>query len=136
MSNTNPIRLLIADNDSTLREALAFYFNLQHDIEVVGQATNDIEARFLCYQQNPDILLIDPALKPTSVGAFVRRLREENPDTQIIVLSSHFSDGTEESILEAGAAKYVEKGSLASDLVSIIRRVYDDQDEDDKRTGT
>jgi DNA-binding NarL/FixJ family response regulator len=133
MSHNSRIRVLIADADSTLREALAFYFSLRHDMEIVGQATNDIEARFLCRQLNPDILLIDPTLKEASVGAFVRTLCQENPDTKIIVLSSHFSDGTEQAVLEAGAAKYLEKGGFASDLAGIIFQV---SKEDEKRTGT
>lgn len=125
MSNSSHIRLLIADGDPTLREALVLFFGLEDDIEVVGQAADNDQARVLGQELRPDIVLIDPQMRPAEVVSLVRVLCQELPNTKIVVLSSQL-DGTakEEEILQAGASKYVEKGIYASELISAVRQVY------------
>jgi DNA-binding NarL/FixJ family response regulator len=124
MSTSNRIRLVLAEPNLRLRKALAEYFNLEDDIEVVGQAANNTEVEVLCRQLKPDVLIVDPILQSTERAAFIRRLHAENPDMKMIVLTAPFNGVSREGVLEAGATEYLEKGIFASDLVGYVRRVY------------
>jgi DNA-binding NarL/FixJ family response regulator len=124
MSDPTPIRLLIAERNPNLRDALAEYFNLEEDIDIVGQTSDNTQIYELCRQLKPDVLLIDPALQPNDREPLIRALRQEYPRTKMIVLTSPFNGITRESILEAGANDYAEKGIFASDLVNLIRQVH------------
>jgi DNA-binding NarL/FixJ family response regulator len=125
MANSKNIRLLIAESDPTLREALAIYFGLEDDIEVVGQAANKADARLLSQQLLPDVILVSSEREQAALISFIQALCQELPNSRIVVLSAHF-DGTvkEEEILQVGASKYVEKGIYASELTCAIREVY------------
>ena len=125
MSKSKLIRLLIADSDQTLRDALVIFFNLEDDIEVVGQAADNAKARLLGQQLQPDVILVSSEPHQAALILFIRALCQELPNTRIVVLSSQL-DGTakEEEILQAGASKYVEKGIYASDLTRAIREVH------------
>jgi DNA-binding NarL/FixJ family response regulator len=124
MSANNHIRLIIAESNPTLRDALVIFFSAHEDIQIVAQAADYIQARALVHQHKPDILLIDPTMQPHNALDFLQTLSQENAATRIIVLSSPFNGVTKESVMEAGATKYVEKGVFATDLVGDIREVY------------
>jgi DNA-binding NarL/FixJ family response regulator len=122
MSNSNPVRLLIAEPDATLLEALALYFRLQ-GIEVVGQTADAYEARALSQRLKPAVLIVDLDHQLADGVAFIRTLCRENPSMKIVVLSPQLDGPTKEEMLQAGAARYVVKGILASELVGVIRQV-------------
>jgi len=123
MSTNGHIRLLIAESNATLRDALVIFFSAHDDIQVVGQAADHVQARTLCRQLKPDVLLIDPAMQPGNAISLLKTLCQESADTRIIVLSSPFNGVNAESVIKAGAVKYVEKGVFASDLVEDVRQV-------------
>ncbi len=124
MSFSNHIRLLIAEGDITLLEALAIFFDLQDDIEVVGQSDDPAQTHALCQQLKPDVVLMDPELQQMNEILFIRTLCQENPDTKIVVLAAPFDGVTSAQVLQAGAAKYLAKGIFATELVETIRDVY------------
>jgi NarL family two-component system response regulator LiaR len=123
MSSNKNIRLLIAAHDERLREALVVFFGLQDEIEVIGQAANLEDARSVFRQQSPDVLLLDMDVDGHDPAAIIRALHQADGSTKIIALSSASDDLTIEEMLEAGAARYVEKGVLASEILAIIRQI-------------
>ncbi len=123
MSNSNHIRLLIAEDDSTLRDALSLFMSVQNGIEVVGQAADTAEAHALSQKLKPDVLLIDLEVHPARLVLLIRTLCQDSPNTKIVVLASQFDNGLVEKVRQAGAAKYMVKGLLASEIAGAIRQV-------------
>jgi DNA-binding NarL/FixJ family response regulator len=124
MSDNHNIRLLIAESNATLREALVIFLSAHEDIKIVALVDDDDQVRALVHQHKPDILLIDPLIQPKNPLEYLQTLCQESNGTSIIVLSSPFNGVTKEAVIQAGAAKYVEKGIFASDLVGDIREVF------------
>ena len=124
MAVLNSLRLLIAEQNSTLRDAFTIFFDGQDDIEVVGNAADTQQALSLIEALQPDIILIDSGLSPTNTPVFIGRLCDANPDTRIVVFASTFDETPAEKYLEAGAATTVVEGIFASDLLRTIQQVH------------
>ena len=124
MAALNPMRLLIAEDHSTLRDAFNIFFGGQDDIEVVGQAADTRQALSLTEALQPDVILIDSKLSPTNAPVFIGRLCDASPDTRIVVFASTYDETPAEKYLEAGAATTVAEGIFASDLLTVIQQVY------------
>jgi DNA-binding NarL/FixJ family response regulator len=123
MSNPNRLRLLIAENVTILRDSFALYFSLQDNLEVVGQAADPDQARTLCQQLKPDVILVDFEPNLTDLPAFIRALHQENPATKIVVLANSL-DGIEPKVLEAGATKYATRSLVASEVTEVLWQAY------------
>jgi DNA-binding NarL/FixJ family response regulator len=77
----NVIRLAVADDQATVREALAVMLGLEPDIDVVGRAANGAEAVDIAAGQQPDVILMDLHM-PVMDGA-TRRIRQGDPGATI-----------------------------------------------------
>ena len=105
-SRDGGLRVVLADDDALLREGLASL--LEHSgFDVVGQVGNGTEALALVRTENPDLLVIDIRMPPsnTTEGLDVARVvREEQPDTGILVLSAHVEVEHAMELLASGRA--------------------------------
>jgi NarL family two-component system response regulator LiaR len=124
MSRSDVIRVLLIDDNRYFQEAVIIALNAADDIVLVGQGSNGAEALQLCEQLHPDLILMDVVM-PVMTGVEATDLiHQRHPDTKILVLSSFHDDASVREMLSKGAAGYVLKGSLASDLVNTIRTVH------------
>jgi DNA-binding NarL/FixJ family response regulator len=127
LSNTSkpsPIRVLLADDQLRVHEAVTLALRGADDIVLVGQAANGDEAVVLCGQLMPDLVLMD-VLMPRSGGIEATgRIHQRYPQVKILVLSAMQDDTTVRAMLEAGAVGYVLKDSLARDLAATIRATH------------
>jgi DNA-binding NarL/FixJ family response regulator len=121
MSSQKIIRLLIAEDDTTLRDALSLFISVQEGFEVVGKATDNAQAQLLCHQLKPDVILVDFDMPPAMLISFIQALHQQIPSTKIIIIASHL-DGIEPQILEAGAARYIPKSFLELRLSRLFDR--------------
>ncbi len=96
-----------------------------HDyIEVVGEASNGLEAVDLASRSQPDIVLMDLAMpKLDGIGA-TRRIRAISPSTQVIVLTSFGEDEKVIFAVKAGASSYLLKNVSPADLIKAIQATY------------
>ncbi|HEX8221791.1 MAG TPA: response regulator transcription factor [Chloroflexia bacterium] len=116
-----PIRVLIADDHSVVREGLRTFLGLDAEIEIVGDATNGEEAVQLARQLAPDVVLMDlkmPRLDGVSATGIIRR---ELPDTEVIALTSVLEDALVFGALRAGAIGYLLKDTEADELRRAIK---------------
>ncbi len=114
------ISILIVDDHAVVREGLRTFLELQHGLEVIGEAADGVEAVKQARQLRPDVILMDlvmPALD--GVGA-MRALREEVPDSRVIVLTSFLDDDRVLPAIHAGAAGYLLKNVEPSELARAI----------------
>ncbi|HLB28371.1 MAG TPA: response regulator transcription factor [Dehalococcoidales bacterium] len=118
------IRVLIADDHAIVREGIRMILALQDDIEVVGEAADGSQAIEQAEKLSPDIILMDIAMPGLGGLEATLEIIKRQPRSKILVLTQY--DNTEYiyRFLKAGAAGYVLKKAVGSDLVSAIRAVH------------
>ena len=119
-----PIRVLLADDHTIVRNGVSQILTEQPDIEVVAQAPDGETAVALYRREQPDVSLIDlrmPALDGVQV---VEQIRREHPDAVLVVLTTFDTDDDVERALMAGAKAYLLKDVSPADLVACVRTVH------------
>ena len=119
-----PIRLLIVDDHSVVREGLRAFLRLQDGIEVVGEAASAGEAVSVAATSSPDVVLLDLVMpEGDGIGA-IRRLLEAAPGVRVLVLTSFADDAQIFAAIAAGAAGYLLKDVDPQALADGIRDVH------------
>lgn len=118
------IRLLIAEDERTTREALARLLALEDDIEVVGQAADGGEAIWLARTLVPDVLLTDINMPRVDGIAVTRTVKREIPSVGIVVLTIYHDDASVFEAIKAGATGYILKDSPLEEIVAAVRAIH------------
>lgn len=122
-SATLPIRVLLADDHPLVRAGLRATVVTAPDIALVGEATTGDEARRLCQDLAPDVILLDLHMPGPPPVATVAYLREHCPTTRVLILTAHDDDAYVQGLLAAGVAGYVLKDEVPETLLHAIRGV-------------
>lgn len=117
------IKILIADDHHVVRRGLLFFLKTQKDIEVVGEAKNGIEAVELVSSLQPNIVLMDLVMPELDGIQATRRIKEQWPNVEVLMLTSFSEKDHVLPALEAGAAGYQLKDIEPDDLVGSIRAI-------------
>jgi len=117
------IRLLIVDDHPILCQGLRALLKYYDDIEVVGEAHTGEEAIACVDECEPDVVLMDIAMPGMNGIETTRRIRQEHPQTRVLVLTQHEERQYVIPVLQAGASGYLLKSALSSDLVTALRAV-------------
>jgi two-component system, NarL family, response regulator LiaR len=118
------ISVLIVDDHAVLRQGLRSLLALQEDIEVVGEAPNGLEAVEQTSHLLPDVVLMDLIMPQVDGIEATRRIRNLNPSTQVIVLTSFSEEEKVSSASKAGAFRYLLKSVSPDDLVRAIQAAH------------
>ena len=121
------IRVIIADDHSVVRTALARVLGSEPDIEVVGEAMDGQETMRLAEELAPDVVVMDVGMLPVSGTEATRSITALHPAVKVIGLSMHDSQWMGRSMLQAGASAYVEKAEPLARLIAEIRSAADKQ---------
>ena len=121
------IRVLLVDDHPLFREALRLLLATSNDVEVVGEASNGQEALEQLNVLEPDVVLMDISMPVMGGPEAARRMRRENPNVRLLVVSQHKESEYVVSMLGAGAAGFIPKTAPASDLLAAIKTVYGGQ---------
>ena len=117
------IRILCVDDHHVMRDGIAFALETQTDMELVGEASNGEEAVKLFRQLRPDITLMDLQMPGMNGVEALEIIRGLNPQAKVIVITTYSDDVRAQRALVAGAAGYLLKHMLRTDLISTIRAV-------------
>lgn len=120
----NQIRVLIAEDQTMLRGALAALLSLEADITVIAQATNGREAHKLTLTLTPDVVVTDIEMPEMTGLEFAAALKDTSSKARIIILTTFARPGYLRRALDAGARGYLLKDRPASELAEAIRRVH------------
>jgi DNA-binding NarL/FixJ family response regulator len=115
-----PLRIVIADDQASVREGLVLLLGGLPDIEVVGAAADGEQALELVAEHKPDAILLDlhmPVLD--GIGA-TRRLAAEHPGVAIVVLTTYADDSSVLDALHAGARSYLTKDADHKDIAQAL----------------
>jgi DNA-binding NarL/FixJ family response regulator len=116
-----PLRLVIADDQASVRQGLVLLLDAVPDIEVVGAAADGEQALDLVAEHHPDAILLDlhmPVLD--GIGA-IRRLTAEHPEVAIVVLTTYADDSSVLDALRAGARSYLTKDADYTEIARALR---------------
>ncbi len=118
---THAIRLLISDDHPVVRAGLSGMLSGEENFEVVGEATNGTEAVALTGRFSPDVVLMDLRMPEMDGVEAISRIKDQYPETNILVLTTYESDADILRALEKGATGYMLKDAPREDLFEAIR---------------
>ena len=120
------IRVLVADDHPVVRQGLVSIITPGHGMEVVGEAADGAEAVAQARALQPDVIQMD-LLMPCKTGLeAITEIKEDNPQTRILVLTSFGEEDRVSDAIRAGALGFLIKDSSTDDLFHAIREVYAD----------
>jgi DNA-binding NarL/FixJ family response regulator len=118
---SEPIRVLLVDDQTLFRESLGMLLAAQPGLEVVGEAANGAEALARVAALRPDVVLMDLRMPVLDGVAATRQLRTAFPAIQVIVLTTFDDDADVFAALGAGALGYLLKDVSGDTLVAAVR---------------
>jgi len=124
MVQAKPIRILSVEDHPVFRQGLAAIVSAEHDMLLVGQASNAVDAVAEFRRHRPDITLMDVRLPGTDGTDALIAIRGEFPQARIIMLTTSDGDGDIQRAMRAGASGYILKSMHMDELLSVIRSVH------------
>ena len=118
----NMIRLLLVDDQLVVRRGLRLRFQLEPDMQVVGEASTGMEALTLAQTLSPDVVLMDIEMPDMDGIETTVALRTTVSQIAVVILSIHVDMQTRERAQAAGAVAFVEKRGVTDTLLSAIRQ--------------
>jgi DNA-binding NarL/FixJ family response regulator len=125
MNTTKTIRILLADDQTSVRRGLHMRLGIEADMEVVGEATTGETAIESAVELQPDVIVMDVEMPGMGGIAATRRVRAALPGCAVVMLSLYDDTPTRELARMAGASDFVAKHSIDS-LLGAIRRAAGD----------
>ncbi len=121
--NWKPIRILLADDHTVVREGLRALLERESDMQVVAEAADGREAVRLTAENHPDIVVMDLAMPTMNGMEATRRILAASPRVGVVILSMHQDESYVLGALNAGAKGYLLKDSIRSEVLQAIRTV-------------
>ncbi len=121
---TENIRILIADDHAIVREGQRALIATEPGLELVGEAADGFEAVQLARSLQPDVLMIDLIMPRMGGIEAIEEIKTENPEVNILVLTSFAEDEKVYSAIKAGALGYRLKDASPQELLTAIREIH------------
>lgn len=119
------MKIVIADDHAIVRSGFSMILNFQEDMEVVAMAADGIEAYQMVAKHHPDVLLLDLSMPPGESGLVATgKIKEDFPETKILVLTMHDDEEYLFHVLKNGASGYMLKSAPDEELLQAIRVIY------------
>lgn len=118
------IRILMVDDNRTMREALCCLLGTQSDMEVIAEADNGQEAVRLAQELGPDVVIMDISMPGLNGIEATSRIIAVRPEVRVVAVSLHEDRRYVDRMLKAGASAFVSKECTFKKLAETIRSVY------------
>ncbi|MBZ5601366.1 MAG: response regulator transcription factor [Acidobacteriia bacterium] len=120
-----PIKILLADDHTVMRNGLRLLLERQPNLEVMGEAADGREAVEMAAAGKPDIVVMDIAMPHLNGVEAARQIAARSPQTAIAILSMHSDESYVIRSLKAGARAYLLKDSAEADLIAAIYAIME-----------
>ena len=124
MSNSDCIRVFIADDHAIVRKGIRAVLEIVPDIEVVGEAANGRDAVYRVEELEPDVILMDLVMPDMDGIEAIHRIKERQSKARILVLTTFAGEDKIFPAVKAGALGYHLKDSRPQELAQAIRQVH------------
>lgn len=118
-----PIKVIVVDDHPVVRRGLVSVLNAQPDIQVVGEAEDGAVALDQVRRLRPEVVLMDLQMPGMDGVEAIEKIRDDAPDTRIIILTTFETDNYIFRGVEAGASGYLLKDASSEELIEAIRAV-------------
>lgn len=118
------IKVLIADDHAVVRRGIRQILSEDSFIEVLGEAANSVEIMEQLYDQEWDILILDLIMPGKNGLDSLIEIKQRKPDLKVLVLSMHPEEEIAIRALKTGAAGYLNKDSVPSELIRAVRKIH------------
>ena len=122
-NSSRKIRILIVDDMEPVRQGLRTILQLSEGFEVVGEACDGMEAVRAAESLKPEVVLMDLEMPVLGGLEATRRIKEQQPEMGIVILTIHGSDEVREQAATAGSDAFIEKEAPTKRLLAAIREV-------------
>jgi two-component system, NarL family, response regulator NreC len=117
------IRIVLADDEKVVREAIKCLLEAEHDFDVVGEVDDGLDVMPLVERVKPHIVILDVAMPGLFGPEVTRQVRQRSPQTAVLVLSRHVTEWYVTEALRNGAGGYVAQHADARELIRAVRSV-------------
>ncbi len=121
---TDPIRVLIVDDHTMVRNGLTSFLKNEPEFELVGEARDGREAIECCGALKPDVILMDLVMPELGGVAATRAIHQRWPQVRVIALTSFQEKELVQDALQAGAIGYLLKNVSGDELAEAIRQAH------------
>ncbi|MFB7615494.1 response regulator [Kitasatospora sp. NPDC056181] len=122
-AGVSPVRVVVADDQTVVREGIVMLLGLLPGIEVVAAAADGEEAVALVERHHPDVVLMDLRMPRCDGVEATRRIRSAHPETEVVVLTTYADDDSLFPALQAGARGYLTKDAGGEEIARAITDV-------------
>jgi DNA-binding NarL/FixJ family response regulator len=130
-SETRRIRVLVADDHASFRQALSSALGMIEDIVVIAEASDGDQAYEEAEVLHPDVVLMDLSMPEQSGIEAMKRMHETQPGLPIVLLTAHADAGVEREAIEAGAKRVVTKGAPLDEIVIVLHEAAEESEPPD-----
>lgn len=123
MLKDNQIKILVADDHNLVRQGIVALLNVESDMQVIGEASDGIEAVRLAKKFNPDIVIMDLSMPNLNGLEATHQIKRDASDVKVLILTQHENEEYVMQIIKAGASGYVLKTSVSDDLIKAIKEI-------------
>ncbi len=116
-----PIRVIVADDHTVVRQGIVALLSLESDIEIVGEAQDGTSVVSATTALRPDVVLMDLRMPGGGGIAATRKISSLVPDCRVLVLTTYDNDASIVGAIEAGAIGYLLKSTSTPELVAGVR---------------
>ncbi len=124
MARNAPIRVLLADDHDVVRQGFRLVLQTQHDLEVVGEASNGREAIERARRLRPNLVLMDVDMPVMDGLEAARALRDRRPALPVIILSAYEDPALKNEAAAANAYAYLVKGCSGGLVLDTIEQAF------------
>jgi DNA-binding NarL/FixJ family response regulator len=118
--NAGPLRLVVVDDHGVVRRGVRALLESQPGWRVVGEGGNGRDAVELVRRLHPDVIILDLSMPDMNGLEATRRILEESPQTEVLVLTMHHSEQLAREVLQAGARGYLLKSDADQNLIVAV----------------
>ncbi len=124
MPNTQPIRIILADDHAVVRKGIREFLEEKGDIQVIAEADDGEQALARIAELHPDVAVLDIQMPGLTGIEVTRRVKADHPNVKVLILTAYDYDPYIFAALQAGANGYVLKTARSHELTAAVRTIH------------